>query len=292
MYDENNRNFALKNFVLKLLLIVILVFLIIWLFPTKSYVNNLIDSKLGTSKEQIFNTNINTMKEAAISYYSGERLPETSSKITLEEMLNKNLLIEFKDSNNKKCDTKKSYAKITKNEEDYTLKVNLTCSDTKGHIISYLTYNDAGDVYEKKKLTEDDTEEENTEPTSSENTVAATPSNTQSGYYTNYGSWSAWSTNYVSNSNTRQVETKVEKVQTGSVKVQDGTTTETKSALKVRTTINGKTKYVYVCPSDYDNHGTYDYNLTCYKTVAKYENKALYKNVTYYRYRDRSYVSN
>lgn len=294
MYEENNSNFVFKNIILKLLLVIILVVLVIWLFPTKSYVDGLIDNKLGTSKEQIFNSNINSMKEAAIAYYTGSRVPSKEDTITLEEMLDKKLLMEFKDSNNKKCDVKKSFVSITKNKEDYTLKVNLSCDDKEGYVISYLTYNSAGDVYEKKKLTETPSTSSDVSSSIKDTAVKEVSDNSikSGGYYTNYGPWSNWSTNYVKGSNTRQVETKNEKVQSGTIRVSNGSNVESRNALKVKTTLDGKVKYVYVCPSDYDNHGTYDDNLTCYKTVISYVDKALYKNVTYYRYRDRNYINN
>lgn len=75
MYEEGHRGFAFKNILLKLLLIVIIVFLIIWLFPTKSYVKNLIDQKLKTGYNQTFRDNIVTIKEAAVDYFNGDRLP-------------------------------------------------------------------------------------------------------------------------------------------------------------------------------------------------------------------------
>ena len=141
MYEEGHRGFAFKSIIVKLLLIVIIVFLIIWLFPTKKYVKNIIDQRLGTNENRIFNANIETMKNAATSYYNGSRLPEKngdSRTLTLREMIDKNLLMNFTDSNGKKCNTEDSYVKVTKNEDDYSLKVNLVCKDKKGYINSYI----------------------------------------------------------------------------------------------------------------------------------------------------------
>ena len=106
MYEEGHRGFAFKSILLKLLLIIMIVFFIIWLFPTKNYVKNLIDQKLTTSTSQVFTTNIENMKNAATSYFSGNRLPSkegVSKTLTLKDMIDQKLLVEFKDSNNKKC---------------------------------------------------------------------------------------------------------------------------------------------------------------------------------------------
>lgn len=291
MYEERRPSIA-KGFILKLLLFVVIIILIVWLFPTKSYVSNLIDSKLGTSKEQVFNNNLNSMKQAALSYYNGDRLPQNdgdSDKITLEEMLQKKILIAFTDSNGKECNKTKSYVKITKNKNDYSLKVNLSCQDGKNYIISYID-SSGNEVYAKKKITEDNSVNEDTKTTSTNNSECEYVK-IGSGYYSNYGSWSNWSTNYVKESNTRNVETKTLKEVIGTDKVVSGTSTQKSYPTKLKTTLNGQTKYVYVCPSDYDNAGAHDTLTMCLKTVNNYKEVPLYKNVTYYRYQDRKYIS-
>ena len=85
MYTEEyeNRGFPFRDFLLKLILIIIFVFLLVWLLPKfiKPQVVENCDNSNSISKEvlalsaQIFADNINTMKEAAISYYTDERLP-------------------------------------------------------------------------------------------------------------------------------------------------------------------------------------------------------------------------
>lgn len=294
MYEENQSTFKLKGIILKIILILLVTFIIIWLFPTKDYVSNLINQKLGTSEEQVFNNNVNTMKNAALSYYTGSRLPQNNgdkSKLTLKEMLDENLLIEFTDSKGKTCDTKKSYVEITKNEEDYKMKVNLSCSDKEAYIVSYIGLYDycAGGVCEKKKLTENEESQETLESQEPQTTANECKyAKTSGGYYTNYGNWSSWTTNRVTSSNTREVQTKSEKVQTGVTTVKTGTTTSQSNPKKI-TYSNGAV--VYECSSQYDNAGRYTSPRYCIKTTAKYEQKAVYKMQTYYRYRDRKYVN-
>lgn len=288
MYEENQSTFKLKGVILKIMLILLVIFIIIWLFPTKDYVSNLINQKLGTSTEQVFNNNVNTMKNAALSYYTGSRLPQKNgdtAKLTLKEMLDENLLIEFTDSKGKKCNTKESYVEITKNKEDYKMKVNLVCSDKEAYIVSYIGLYDycADGVCEKKKLTETEDSKE-PQPTANECKYAKT----SGGYYTNYGNWSNWTSNKINKTNTRDVQTKTEKVQTGTTTVKTGTTTSKSNPKKI-TYSNGAV--VYECSSQYDNAGRYTSPKYCIKTTDKYEQKAVYKMQTYYRYRDRKYVS-
>ena len=303
MYEDGNSGFIFKNILLKLLFIVVIIFLIVWLFPTKNYVKNLIDQKLNTSKEIVFNNNINNMKDAAKSYFTSDRLPSKegeSKTITLKEMIEKKLLVDFKDSNGKKCDYESSYATATKNKSNYNLKVNLACKDKSDYINSYI--DDASEVYSKKKLADNSnkqtTNEENKQEEKNQQTAEPKSGNeceyvkTSSGYWSNYGAWSNWTTNKINSSNSRQVETKQDKVQTGTILEQDGTYKHTQNPKKVTITKNGKQTILYVCPSDFDNGGRYSNFVTCVKTMPNYVNKPTYRYVTYYRYRDRQYINN
>jgi len=295
MYEENNDNFIFKNIILKLLVIVVVIFIIIWLFPTKGYLDNQIDKKIGISEDQVFNNNISVMKEGALGYYVGSRLPQTTDKkekLTLQEMLDKNLLTQIKDSKGNNCDTKKSYVEVTKDKDDYKLKVNLTCKNKEEYVISYFGAYDycTSDVCEKKKLTEDITSENNKEENNQDtvSTGECQYSKSNGGYWTNYGNWSSWTTSKVNSSNSRQVQTKTEKIQTGTQTVKSGTTVQKQTPKKL-TYSNGAV--IYECSSEFDNYGRYTSPRYCIKTVPQYETKPVYKQVTYYKYRDRKYIN-
>ena len=93
MYTEEKprRGGLLKEFVMRLILIIIFVLLLLWIIPwSKMDVNPL--------KDQIFNANIQTMKEAGITYFTTERLPqEVGDKVTLtlQKMLDLKLVLPF-----------------------------------------------------------------------------------------------------------------------------------------------------------------------------------------------------
>ena len=60
------------------------------------------------SKEEKFTDNLRTIKEAAVSYFTIERMPEEvgdSVKLTLKEMQQKKLVLDIIDSTGKKCST-------------------------------------------------------------------------------------------------------------------------------------------------------------------------------------------
>ena len=123
-----NSNFF-RDLLVKVLLIVIFIFLLMYLFPMPN---------LQPFYSSIFNNNIQTMKDAAEDYYTTERMSKEdgkSTKMTLQEMIDDKLIIPFVDKDNKPCDTKKSYVKVTKNKNEYDLKVSLTCGKESNYII-------------------------------------------------------------------------------------------------------------------------------------------------------------
>lgn len=142
MYNEENdkkRDFSLlKNFIMKLILIIIFVLLLVKFIPWPDM------SGLAPLQEQIFNNNLTTMKEAAIAYYTTERLPENvgdKKTMTLQEMLDLKLLVPFVDKNGNTCSGTESYVSIEKVDSDeynYKMKVNLKCSDKEDYIYVYL----------------------------------------------------------------------------------------------------------------------------------------------------------
>ena len=132
MEEENVRTgFTIKDLLIRLILIVIFVFLLVWLFPMPD---------LKPLNNQIFAENMDRMKNVAKTYYTLERLPRdfnTSKKMTLKEMLDKKLILPLMDSNGKYCSEEKSYIEITKKENEYIIKVNLSCTDKEDYIIEH-----------------------------------------------------------------------------------------------------------------------------------------------------------
>ncbi len=151
MYTEEyeNRGFPFRNFLLKLILIIIFVFLLVWLLPkfiapavNKDLKNNSSNTtQINALTSQIFSDNLNKMKEAAISYYTDERLPEKngeSKQMTLSEMIGLKLIAPLIDKNNKAVDVEASYVKITKDDNEYILKVNIKDSEKEDYILVHL----------------------------------------------------------------------------------------------------------------------------------------------------------
>ncbi len=174
--EEEKRGFPVRDFLIRLVLIIIFVLLLMWLLPTRSNNNNS-NIDLSPLTNRIFNANIQTMKEAAIPYFTTERLPKNvgdEARLSLQQMLDLKLLLPFTDKNGDSCDTQNSYVTVTKEENEYLLKVYLKCNDDEDYILVHIgcysycsTENGVCEKQEESTPT-------NTKPTT--NTQTSTPS--------------------------------------------------------------------------------------------------------------------
>lgn len=228
MYEERNEKFTLKDIILQILFIALFVFLLVWLFPTKGYVNQKVDPLLDT----IFNMNVMSMKDAAKSYYTISRLPQEvgdKEKMTLREMLEKKIILSFTDKYGKECDLDESYVEVTKEDEEfYIMKVNLKCSQQEDYILVHMGCYDycqtticeteGEEIVDKDNnpvtpVVPDDDDEEETTPKPVKKYQCEYVLKTN-GYYTNWSTWSNWTTNKITvesgSENIHQVETKSE----------------------------------------------------------------------------------
>lgn len=277
IYSNENKGFTIKDILIQLVVIVLFVFLLVWLFPTRANLGGL-NKKIDILTGTLYGQNMQTMKDAAISYYTNERLPQAINdveRLTLKDMLSLHLLVDFIDGNGNACSKNDSYVEVIKLKDEYQMKINLSCTDNDAYIIVHLgCYDYCGQLGLCAKQEE----------------IIATPNveisckyeyeKVLNGRWGDYGSWSEWSTTKVTESDYRQVETKNEVVLAGTRQVQIGTTTEVIDATKTETQYcsdgfdlsNGKcvpksTSAVNPeCPSGY----TLNSNNKCTATVTKY----------------------
>ncbi len=231
--DEERSNGILR-FLFKLIIIVIFILFIIWLLSMAVRKNN---TSNNTSKynnansvrvSTVYQDNLYRMKDAGISYYTLERLPQNVGdvkKITLAEMYDSHLLLEIYDENGKKCSAYDSYVEVTKLESEYKMKVRLVCPKKDAYIFVYLGCYDycKGFVCEKQgespKSSSSAAPKDSTSPKSSSSTSKPSSSNSAkvteyeyvkrtNGYWTDWSAWSKWQRDAVTESDTVKVETK------------------------------------------------------------------------------------
>jgi len=154
------------------------------------------------TKEEKFTDNLRTIKDAAVSYFTIERMPEKvgdSVKLTLKEMQQKKLVLDILDSTGKKCSTTNSYVEVTKEENEYVMKLHLSCDDMEDYIVIHLGCYDycKGTVCEKE--VEPDVTEFEYEYKKEVNCKMS-----------DWSDWSEWSTKKQTPSDKKKVETKTE----------------------------------------------------------------------------------
>ena len=131
MESENGRSYFFRDLIVKILLVLLFIFLLMWLLPMPN---------LNPFYDKIFTENMESMKDAAKGYYTVSRLPKNegeSSKLTLKDMIDNKMIIEFTDSKGNKCDVNKSYVEVTKKDGEYTFKTNLSCGSDEDYVIEY-----------------------------------------------------------------------------------------------------------------------------------------------------------
>ena len=135
MYSsEKNPGIVWKDLIVKVIFFVIFILILMWLFPKVP--------NMTAFYSNVFRENISYMQDAAKSYYTNERLPKNvgdMAEMTLQDMIDKNLIIPFVDKDGNPCDTYESYVQVTKEStEEYSLKVNLVCDTESSYIIEPL----------------------------------------------------------------------------------------------------------------------------------------------------------
>lgn len=149
MYEEGKKRLNINwgSLIIKLLILALVIFLACFIFSKitnhkKNNTNNTVannNSNTTTNTTNDFTTNITTMKNVAFEYFTKSKLPEkvgSTEKLTLGEMLDKKLLIDFTD-NGKVCSLDNSYIQATRTLEDnYALKVNLECGKKSDYILA------------------------------------------------------------------------------------------------------------------------------------------------------------
>ena len=169
--DEEKRSLPIRTFLVSLILIIIFVLLLVWLLPMPN---------LTGLNNRIFNSNIQEMKNAAIPYFTTDKLPQNegdSVKMSLQEMIDKKIILPFTDKNGDYCDTQSSYILLTKMKEGYQLKTFLKCNDEEDYVLTTLgcySYCSSA-VCEKETKEEKKEEEKKTKPTPTPVTPTVVP---------------------------------------------------------------------------------------------------------------------
>ena len=245
-----------------------------------------------STKEQVFMDNLGRVKDAAVSYYTNERLPQKlgeTKKMTLKEMQDKKLVLSIVDSNRKTCSNDKSYVEIKKEKNEYVMKVYLSCSDMEDYILIHLgCYDYCKDNVCEKQVVPDVTEYEYEYKKTTPCTM------------TSWSNWSAWKTTREATSSNKKEDTKVVTTLKTIVDVKDATSDEptyscdeygkdykledklcVKKTTKIETSEPKKVEDAYVCPEGTIKNGT-----KCEREIEKTDTKAAKEKEPTYNCKD------
>ena len=174
MYSSENSGFDIKDIIVKILFLIFFAVILYWLYPKFPEIGN-----IDSLTDRVYHENITAMKEAAEDYYTTDRLPKNNgdmSEMTLQRMLDLKLIVPFVDKDGNSCDVNNSYVQVTKDGNEYVMKVTLVCGKQNDYIIEHIGCHDVCErcTVEDKK----DEEKESTTKTSTNTTTKTTTKTT------------------------------------------------------------------------------------------------------------------
>lgn len=162
------------------------------------------NNKSQAATTNTYVNNINLMKEAGFEYFRETNLPEkigASKEITLEEMLDSKLIMDFVDENGKTCDVHNSYIKVTRTlDREYAMKVVLNCENKSDYIVTSIV-----DGKRENNITDNESNDSNT---SNKNNSSSNNSSNNNGNSSNkYNSNGSSNVTHITNVNINYVNT-------------------------------------------------------------------------------------
>ena len=301
MEDEKKINWL--SLFIKIVIAFAFILIIVWLVSKLINRNKLSDT---------FKNNINNMETVAVKYFKDIDLPTKqgeSIKVTLGEMIEKELIVSVKTSEGGKCDTQNSYSKITRKKDNYEVETRLECGKEKNTITRKFSFKDCKNCTTDTKNNDtknNDTKNNNTNSNNSN-------SNTSTGvtYYEYVKEWTTYTKWMKGNKTGDNIENKYEYYGTdektyyslGIINKKDIKDNTIEYRLKLNNVPNSKYYFTTIKESSYYNDEkefTTDKNVSMVKesnltidNIGEYslkENNFTYKLTPYY-YKGNFYVN-
>lgn len=162
---ENEKKINWLGLFIKIVIIFIFIIIVVWLIS--KIINK---SRLS----ETFVRNINNIQDISADYFKTVDLPlekGKSIKITLKEMIEKDLLKDKVNNIENSCDLNNSFSKITRQEKEYNIETTLKCGKEKDSITTKLRLKDckncnvseSNDSIEENNQENSDNSSQNTE---------------------------------------------------------------------------------------------------------------------------------
>lgn len=187
MEDEKKINWL--SLFIKIVIAFAFILIIVWLVSKLINRNKLSDT---------FKNNINNMETVAVKYFKDIDLPTKqgeSIKITLDEMIEKELIVSAQTSEGEKCNTKDSYSKITRKKDNYEVETRLECGKEENTITRKFSINDCKNCTTDTKnnnTKNNDTKNNNTDGNNSTNNSNKSTGVTYYEYVKEWTTYTKW----------------------------------------------------------------------------------------------------
>lgn len=160
---ENEERINWLSLFIKIVIIFIFALIIIWL----------ISKIIGKFKpSETFTNNINKMEQVSVEYFKTIDLPlekGKSIKVTLGELIEKELIVSVNSDSDSSCDTNASYSEITREKKKYVVSTTLKCGKEKDTIKTDFSLKDCKNCNPNTNTDNSETDKE-TNNESSDNT--------------------------------------------------------------------------------------------------------------------------
>ena len=187
MEDEKKINWL--SLFIKIVIAFAFILIIVWLVSKLINRNKLSDT---------FKNNINNMETVAVKYFKDIDLPTKqgeSIKVTLGEMIEKELIVSAQTSEGEKCNTKTSYSKITRKKDNYEVETRLECGKEENTITRKFSINDCKNCTTDTKnnnTKNNDTKNNNTDGNNSTNNSNKSTGVTYYEYVKEWTTYTKW----------------------------------------------------------------------------------------------------
>lgn len=139
MYESNEKSIDWKNILKRLLILVAILLVIFGIVTLITRCSK--DDETDTDLKVDLKEQLDMMQEATMKYLTKENLPielNSSKTIKLKYLINRDLMGEIKDDAGNVCDSNASYSEVTRLENNYALKISLTCGENSEYRIIYI----------------------------------------------------------------------------------------------------------------------------------------------------------
>lgn len=175
--ENDERRISWLSLFIKIVIAFAFILIIVWLVSKLINRNKLSDT---------FKNNINNMETVAVKYFKDIDLPTKqgeSIKITLDEMIEKELIVSAQTSEGEKCNTKTSYSKITRKKDNYEVETRLECGKEENTITRKFSIKDCRNCTTDTK--NNNTKNNSTKDNNTNNNSANSTNNTNNNNSTN-----------------------------------------------------------------------------------------------------------